>query len=468
MNAPVDTHAMEVAREAATAHATARAHAEAMVPVEARRATLSGMLELVRCEERALAEALTQDMGRGVAEAWTSELITVAGEAAHALKHVARWMKPERAPVPFQLRPARARIEWHPKGTALVIGAWNLPFGVSLCPAIAALAAGNSVVLKPSELAPASAAAMAQLLPRYLPDGSVAVVQGDATLTQALLERRWGHVFYTGGGSVGRLVAEAAGRTLSPVTLELGGKCPAYVHRSANVDVAARRIAWGKFMNAGQVCVAPDYALVDRSVASAFEAALKRAIARFYGGDPRASADYARIVNTAHFDRIAALTDASRGCVIEGGGRKRDERYIAPTIVADVAPDDALMREEIFGPVLPLLSVNGPDDALRAIAELPAPLAAYPFARDKSVVARFERECRTGAVVANDVTVNHAVPSLPFGGVGGSGYGTYHGVHGFRTFSYPKAILRRGTGSDPALRYPPYTQRKLRWLKRLG
>ena len=435
---------------------------------EARRAALESLRSLFRANETRMAEALHADMGRSAAEAWTAELTTLDGEIGHALKHLGAWTKHARAGVPLKLWPARASIRYEPKGAVLVIGAWNLPFAVTLAPAVAAIAAGNSVVCKPSELAPQSARVMRELVERHCDPQVLQVVTGEVETTRALLSHRWDHVFFTGGGEVGKKVAVAAAEHGTPTTLELGGKCAAYVHKSADIAVAAKRIAWGKFMNAGQVCIAPDYAIVDRHVQPAFEDALTEAVEHFYGEDPAAAADYARIVNERHFDRIVAMMDASPGRTVLGGTHDRETRYIAPTVVSEPAPDSPLGTEEVFGPVLPLFGVDDEHEALARIATLPSPLAVYPFAKDKRVLALFEDKCRAGAVVSNDVVVNHAVRSLPFGGVGASGHGVYHGIHGFRTFSHAKAVLRRGTGSDPALRYPPYTASKLKWLRRLG
>ena len=435
----------------------------------ARRMALETMRDMVDSFEADMAGALQADMGRGAAEAWTSELTTLVGEIDHALSNLKSWMKPEKARVPVKLWPAKASIRYEPKGTALVIGAWNLPFAVTLAPAVAAIAAGNSVVCKPSELAPASAKLMAELVERHFDWTVLQVLPGDAETTKALLEHRWGHVFFTGSARVGRQVAMAAASTGSPVTLELGGKCAAYVHASADLEVAARRITWGKFMNAGQVCIAPDYAIVDEGVYDAFVRLVNEAVGEFYGPNARLSEDYARIVNERHFERLSTLTKETDGIIaIDSGEAMADELYFPPTVVSSVSRRDALMSEEIFGPILPVVASTGADDALNLIASLPEPLAIYPFARDSDVLGKFEDTGRAGAVVSNDVVVNHAVRSLPFGGVGASGHGTYHGVHGFRTFSHSKAVLRRGTRSDPALRYPPYTASKLKWLKRLG
>ncbi|MGB7409026.1 MAG: aldehyde dehydrogenase family protein [Pontixanthobacter sp.] len=310
--------------------------------------------------------------------------------------------------------------------------------------------------------------ALARLIPRYMPDSVMQIVEGGVSAVESLLATTWDHIFYTGSGPIGRKVALAAAEHMTPVTLELGGKCPAYVHESANVKIAARRIVWGKFMNAGQVCISPDYVLVDCKVQDEFEQDAIAAITKFYGEEPSESADFARIINRRHFDRITSLKVSAGGRLVAGGETDPESLYIAPTVIADPAPESALLHDEIFGPVLPIVGVGDDAEALSFILERGAPLAAYPFAKDKVVLERFERECRTGAVVSNDVIVNHAVRSLPFGGIGPSGYGTYHGIHGFRTFSHAKAILRRGTGSDPDLRYPPYDNKKMRWLRRLG
>ena len=303
---------------------------------EARRDALVAFAEITARHEADMADALHRDMGRGAAEAWTSELTTLSGEIDHALANLKNWMKPERASVPVKMWPAKASIRHEPKGTALVIGAWNLPFAVTLTPAVASLAAGNSTVCKPSELAPASAQLMAKLVTANFDPAVLQVVEGDATTTQSLLEHRWGHVFYTGSEGIGRKVAVAAADQGSPVTLELGGKCPAYVHASADIDVAAKRVVWAKFMNAGQVCIAPDYVIVDKVIQSEFEEACVKAIGDLYGDQPKQSSDFARIINERHFRRLEDLLQTTTGRIIAGGECIAEERYIAPTILSDL------------------------------------------------------------------------------------------------------------------------------------
>jgi aldehyde dehydrogenase (NAD+) len=342
-----------------------------------------------------------------------------------------------------------------------------LPVPVLLGPALAAIAAGNAVVMKPSEIAAATAALIAELVPHYLDGDAILVVEGGVAETTALLDRPWGHIFYTGNGSVGRIVAMAAARHLTPVTLELGGKSPAYVHSDADLKVTARRLAWAKWMNAGQVCVAPDYVLAHRDIANGLVEAVGQALDEFFGADPATSPDYGRIVSTRHHDRLTGYLGGHGGQVVRGGDHHRATRYIAPTIVRDPDPASALMNEEIFGPVMPVLTVDGPDAAIAFVAARPKPLVMHVFGKDGAVADRFEGEVLSGALLVNDAIVSHRNPELPFGGVGDSGYGAYHGRAGFETFSHRKAVLRRPTFLDAAMRYPPYTAKRLAALRRL-
>ena len=432
-----------------------------------RQAQLRALDLMLAEQERAILDALRQDLGKGEGESLSSELIFVRGEIRHALKHLRRWAAPERVRTPVHLQPARSRIRREPLGVVLVIGAWNLPIPVLLGPAIAALAAGNAVVLKPSELAAATSALIAREVPRYLDRDTVAVVEGGAEVTATLLEQDIDKIFFTGGERVGRIVAEAAGQRVIPVTLELGGKSPAILLPDADLEVSARRLAWAKWMNAGQVCVAPDYVLAPEAKVDELVAALTRSLARFYGADPAASPDYARIVNDAHYDRLVATLAGSGGRVVHGGGADRTTRYIAPTIV--VAPNlgSRLMREEIFGPILPIVPVRDAEEAVAFVNARPRPLVVHAFGRDRRALDRIERTTSSGAFLVNDATISHSVPDLPFGGVGASGYGSYHGRAGFDTFSHARAIFRRSTLFDSALRYPPYTPARIRLVRRM-
>ncbi len=427
---------------------------------------LEALEALVLEREDELCEALRQDLGKSRFEAWLGELGVLRAELRHTRKHLAEWVRPERVPVPFPLQPARAEVVREPLGVVLIIAPWNYPVQLALAPLIGALAAGNCAVVKPSEIAPASSAVLAEWLPRYLDPDAVRVVQGGVPETQALLAQRWDHVFYTGNGRVGRIVMKAAAEHLTPVTLELGGKSPCFVLRDADLRTAARRIAWGKFFNAGQTCVAPDYLLVDRAVEQPLLDALGEAIHRFYGERPRQSPDYARIVNERHFDRLVGLLQGS-GQVVFGGEYDRDARYIAPTVLREVPEDAPVMQEEIFGPILPVLTYGELSEAIERVRRGEEPLALYVFGRSPGEVDRVLSETRSGGACVNDVVVHLSVPDLPFGGVGESGMGAYHGRASFETFSHRRSVLRKGTRLDPPLRYPPYDERTLRWVKKL-
>jgi aldehyde dehydrogenase (NAD+) len=437
-------------------------------PLAWRRRQLEALRQLLVEREAELLLALHHDLGKSSIEGWMTELRHVTNEIGVIQRHLDRWARPERVGVRAILRPGRASIVPQPLGVVLVIAPWNYPVHLLLLPMAYALAAGNTVVGKPSEMSPATSAALARWVPGYLDQDAVAIVEGDAAVATELLAQRWDHIFYTGNGRTGRLVMEAAARNLTPVTLELGGKSPVIVDRSANVEVAARRVAWGKFLNAGQTCVAPDYVLVDRTVESLFVGALTGALHTFYGDDPQSSPDYGRIVNERHWDRLHALLDQARsGQVVIGGEGDRAGRYLAPTVLRDVTWDDPVMGEEIFGPVLPVLAVDSTAEAIAAITTHDRPLALYVFAEDQAVVDRVVAETSSGGVGVNATLMQLGVPDLPFGGVGESGMGAYHGKAGFDTFTHRKAVFQRPARPDPAITYPPYTRLKQRVLRRV-
>jgi aldehyde dehydrogenase (NAD+) len=430
-------------------------------------AQLKGMIRFCKEAEGEIAAALKADLGKSLAESLTTEVVMVVGEAEHALKNLKKWTAPEKVPTPFVVQPGHSLIAREPLGVVLIIGAWNLPIAVCLAPLVAALAAGNAILLKPSEMAAATSKLMAEVLPKYLDPEAVRIVEGGADVTQALLNERWDHIFYTGGGIVGRKIAVAAAQNLTPVTLELGGKNPAYIHKSADLKVTARRMVWAKWMNAGQVCVSPDYALVDTEIVEAFTEQLKAAIKQFYGSDPLKSADYARIISDKHFTRIKELIEGSGGQVLIKGDIDAASRGIGPTVILNPKADSAIMSDEIFGPVLPILTVSGPEDAALRMSRLAIPLVVHTFAQDKEVTAQMQGLTRSGAYIVNDAVINHSVRGLPFGGQGESGMGVYHGRHGFETFTHRRAILNRPTMLDNDLRYPPYTDAKLKQLRML-
>ncbi|MFJ8145669.1 aldehyde dehydrogenase family protein [Streptomyces sp. NPDC096048] len=411
-------------------------------PVEWRTAQLHRLRALLTENGPELEAALHADLGKSAAEAQRTEIGFTVREIDHTLEHLAEWLRPESAPVPAHLgADATAWTQYDPLGVVLVIAPWNYPAQLLLAPVVGALAAGNAVVAKPSELAPATSAALARLLPRYLDTEAVAVVEGGVPETTALLAERFDHIFYTGNGTVGRIVMRAAAEHLTPVTLELGGKSPAFVDRDADLDVVAARLAGGKFLNAGQTCVAPDYVLTDPETAAALEPALVRAVEGLYGADPARSAEYARIVNERHFDRLTGLLDSGR--VVVGGGSDRAEKYIAPTVLADVAPGAPVMREEIFGPILPIVTVPGLDEAIDFVNDRDKPLALYVFSESDSTRERFAAETSSGGLGHGLPLAHLTVSDLPFGGVGESGMGNYHGRYSIETFSHRKAVLKK-------------------------
>jgi len=433
-------------------------------PLDWRRAQLKALRALLTERESELLDALAVDLGKPRLEAWATDIGFVINEIDHVLKHLRRWTKPARVSSPLATKPSKARVVREPLGLVLIIAPWNYPVQLSLSPLVGAIAAGNVAVLKPSEVAPATSAALARLVPEYLDPDAVAVVEGAVPETQALLAQRWDHIFYTGNGRVGRVVMEAATPHLTPVTLELGGKSPAIIDASANLEVAARRIAWGKFLNAGQTCIAPDYVLVARGLEDRFVELLRRCVFDFYGQDPKTSPDFARIVNGAHFDRLVNLLDSGTPAV--GGEHDSATRYIAPTVLRDVTPESPAMQEEIFGPILPVLPVADVEEAIAFVNSREKPLALYVFADDSSVVSTVIEGTSSGGACVNATLFHVAVAELPFGGVGESGMGAYHGKASFDVLSHAKSVLKRGTRPDPALAYPPYTERKEKLMRR--
>ena len=421
---------------------------------------------LKQLQEPALA-ALAADLGKPGLEAGF-EVLAVQGELKHARRHLRRWMAPQRRPVDLSLLPANAWVQSEPLGCVLIIGPWNYPLQLCLRPLVTALAAGNTVVIKPSELAPHSAALLSQAVAEHFDPTVVQVVEGDASTAQTLLQERFDHILFTGGERVGRLVMAAAAEQLTPVTLELGGKSPAVVLADADLEVTARRLAWGRSLNAGQTCIAPDHLLVEQSRRDALVAAIGTSLQRFYGDDPLQSPDLGRIINDQQYQRLSRLLEQARerGQVLHGGRCDAQQRRIEPTLLAVEDDDDPLMQEELFGPLLPVLAVPDLNAAIRSIQRRAKPLAVYLFSHSRQAAAEVERRTSSGALVINDVVVQAMSCDLPFGGVGGSGFGRYHGHAGFQCFSNERSLLRRGFRFDLPLRYPPYAD-KLALARRL-
>jgi aldehyde dehydrogenase (NAD+) len=428
-------------------------------PAEWRERQLIALQTMMKDRAEAFYAALWTDLRRNRVDADWTDVKYLASEVDYALAHLRTWMRPQRVRTPLVMAPSHAEVRFDPLGVGLIIGTWNYPVMLTLSPLIAAISGGNAAVIKPSEVAPASADAIAGFLPEYLDREAFSVVLGAVPETTALLECQWDHIFFTGGTAVARIVMTAAAKHLTPVVLELGGKSPTIVHSSANLRVAARRIAQGRWGNAGQTCTAPDYVLTFREVLEPFLEQLKAAVFEFYGGDPRKSPDYGRIVSDRHFDRLVALLES--GTAYLGGQHDRADRYIAPTVLVNVSPEAPVMGEEIFGPILPVLEVKSVPDVIDFINARPSPLGLYVFAEDHSVVKQILDSTTSGAAAVNECTVHPIIHDFPFGGVGHSGIGRYHGDWGFRAYTNPRGILRHSARIDPCVRYPPYIRHQL-------
>jgi aldehyde dehydrogenase (NAD+) len=438
-------------------------------PLAWRRQQLDRVEQLLETAAPRILEALAADLDRPAVEA-TFELSGLRQELGHTRRHLPRWMRPRRRRLPLWAWPGQGAVRAEPLGCVLIIGAWNYPFELCLHPLLHALAAGNAAVVKPSEQAPASAALLAELLSSHFPPEVVQVACGDGALASRLLEEeRFDHILYTGGERVGRLVMAAAARHLTPVTLELGGRNPLIVLGDADLAITARRVVWGKCLNAGQTCLAPNHLLVMAGVRQALVAAIAEQIQRLYGDDPLVSPDLGRLVGVSRFEHLVALLAGARerGQLLLGGRSNAAERKIEPTLVAVEDPcTDPLMQEELFGPILPVLMVNDLEDALLQVRRSPRPLALYLFGGGQTERERVLAGTSSGSFVANDVVVQGGMASLPFGGVGPSGMGAYHGEAGFLAFSHQRSVISRPLRPDPPLRYPPYAG-KLGLIRRL-
>ncbi|WP_369244024.1 aldehyde dehydrogenase family protein [Streptomyces sp. R41] len=414
-------------------------------PVGWRTNQLRRLREMLTSHGEDLAAALHADLGKSSTEAFRTEIDFTVREIDHTLEHLDGWLRPESAPVPAHLGDdATAWTRYDPLGVVLVIAPWNYPLQLLLTPMLGALAAGNAVVAKPSDLAPATSAVVARLLPQYLDTDAVAVLEGGIPETTALLAERFDHIFYTGNGTVGRIVMRAAAEHLTPVALELGGKSPAFVDRDADLAVVADRLARGKFLNAGQTCVAPDYVLTDPETARALESELAQAVEALFGAEPQQSTEFGRIVNERHFDRLSSLLGSGR--TVTGGGSHRATKYIAPTVLADVDPTSPVMQEEIFGPILPIVTVADLDEAIGFINDRDKPLALYVFTESDTTRERIAAETSSGGLGFGLPLAHLTVSDLPFGGVGESGMGSYHGRYSIETFSHRKAVLAKPLG----------------------
>ena len=420
----------------------------------------AGILE----HEGEILAALKKDLNKSAFEAYATEVGIVIEEINHVGKRLKNWSKPRRVRTPLSRFPSSGFIYPEPYGVSLIIAPWNYPFQLLISPLVGSIAAGNCTVLKPSEFSAATTAIIKKLIAGRFEGEYIKVVEGGAATSKALTSEAFDYIFFTGSVSVGQLVMEAASKHLTPVTLELGGKSPTIVDREANLKIAARRIVWGKFLNAGQTCVAPDYLLVHRDVRDALLAEMKNVITEFYGSNPAESPDYPRIIGPKHFDRLVSLLES--GKIVTGGQYDRTRLYLAPTILTGVSPEDPVMKEEIFGPILPVLEYDDLDSVIRFINGRPKPLALYVFSENARVQKRFVRDVSYGGGCINDTIMHVASPYLPFGGVGSSGMGSYHGRSSFELFTHMKSVSRKTTKFDLPISFPPYGNR-VRILKRL-
>jgi aldehyde dehydrogenase (NAD+) len=436
-------------------------------PMEWRQEQLDGLVRMLKMEGSRFEAALAADLGKPALEGFAADIGSVATEIAAMRKHAPKYAKPRKVRLPVASMPGKGYIIPEPLGVALVVAPWNYPIQLLLLPVAAAIAAGNAVIAKPSEIAPETSKALAELIPRYVDPEAIAVIEGDVAVATDLLEQRFDHIFYTGSTDVGRIVYQAAARHLTPCTLELGGKSPVLVDDSANIEVTARRLAWGKWLNAGQTCVAPDYVLVTEKNRDTLVDGMQQAFAEFAdGGGTLDNVDYTSIVTDRHAGRLAALLEDHGGTVAFGGEVDVDAKHVEPTVIVDPDVDAKLMQEEIFGPILPVITVESMSEAVEFVNDREKPLALYVFAEDGEKADELIEQTTAGGTCVNHVIQHLLPPDLPFGGVGESGTGRYHGRSGFDTFSNLRSVLKKPTKIDPKLLYPPYTPRKEKLIRR--
>ncbi|KAK9508215.1 hypothetical protein O3M35_007928 [Rhynocoris fuscipes] len=438
-------------------------------PYEFRKEQLLKLRKMLVDNGPKLANALNDDLRKCKMEAFLTEIGLLVNEIDDAVANLRSWMKPESAKKNLMTMFDDVKIYNDPKGVILVMGSWNYPLNITLTPTVGAIAAGNCVVMKPSELAPATAQLLNELVPKYLDQECFPVVLGGPEEVSELLKEKFDHIMYTGSTRVGKIIYAAAQKHLTPVTLEMGGKSPLYLDKNVNMDYAVKRILWGKIVNAGQTCIAPDYILCSKEVEQIFVEAAKKVLVTWLGDDSAKSPDYCRIINDNHFKRLSNLLKNSEIAV--GGKLDANDRFISPTILVNVKPEHPIMQEEIFGPILPILNVDSPYDAIKFINARPRPLTMYVFTKSKELCDLFLNNTISGSVCINDTILQYGVNALPFGGVGDSGIGSIHGKHSFDTFSHKKSCLSKNFNPlEEALagaRYPPYSDKKLNFMQLL-
>jgi aldehyde dehydrogenase (NAD+) len=432
--------------------------------VKFRKEQLTLLKNLVSTHEADFIEALKKDLRKHEFEAYATEIGFVLIELKKAISNVEKWAKPRTVPTPLFHFNGSSFVQPEPYGVTLLISPWNYPFQLLFAPLVGAMAAGNTAVLKPSEFAPATSAMIAKVISENFVPEYIACIEGGIPESKALLEEKFDYIFFTGGTNVGRIVYQAAAKHLTPVTLELGGKSPCIVDRDTNISLTAKRIVWGKFVNAGQTCIAPDYVLVDKSVKNQLVAKIIEYVKKSYGDDAQRSEHYPRIINQQHLKRVAAYIED--GDILFGGKVDESDNYIEPTLLENVSEDAKVMTDEIFGPILPIIEYDNLNEAIAFINKRPKPLALYIFSKDDKKVQKVLSETSAGGVTVNDTLLHIANPHLPFGGVGESGIGAYHGQLSFDVFSHMKSVLRRTFLVDDPVRYAPY-KLKISWLRRL-
>ncbi|MDZ8066153.1 MAG: aldehyde dehydrogenase [Nostoc sp. DedQUE08] len=424
---------------------------------------LKNLKQAIIEHEQSIVEALQADLHKPEVETYLTE-ISVIKDIDYAIKHLQNWSKPQKAAVSWDFFSYSAKIYPEPLGVVLIIGPWNYPFQLIISPLIGAIAAGNCAIIKPSEIASHTSDVIAKIIAKHFDPAYLAVIEGGVEASQKLLAEKFDHIFFTGGTAVGKIIMAAAAKYLTPVTLELGGKSPCIVDTDINIEHTVRRITWGKFINAGQTCIAPDYLLVNKTIKKDLIDGLEKSLKEFYGDNPANSPDYARIISEKHFERLVSFL--KDGKVVIGGENQPSERYIAPTLIDNVSLEDSVMQEEIFGPILPIIEYTDIAEAIALINSRPKPLALYLFSQDKNLQKRVLQETSSGGVCINDTVMQVGVSSLPFGGVGDSGIGNYHGKASFDTFSHQKSVLQNSFWLDLKWRYAPY-QGKLPLIKKL-
>lgn len=426
---------------------------------------LKKLMQVLKANENLLNEALYKDFKKSAFETYETELAILYSEIKLAIRQLKTWSKTKRVNTGLSNFPGKSFIVQEPLGNVLVIGAWNYPYQLSILPAVSALAAGNTAIIKPSELALHSSRAMAEIINKNFDEDLLHVIEGGVEIASALLKLPFNAIFYTGGEAVGKIIMRAAADHLIPVTLELGGKSPTIIDADASLKMAAKRIVWGKFLNGGQTCVAPDYLLVHQSIKAELIREIEKQIKQIHGENPMFSEAFTRIINPRHYQRLLKLIDKDK--IVIGGNTCENELYIEPTVMDNIGFDDQIMQEEIFGPLLPIITYENLDWAIAQIKKRPKPLALYLFSNSVRVQQKVLQEVSFGGGAINDVIMQLANAKLPFGGIGNSGMGNYHGKYGFMTFTHQKSIIKKTNWFEPWFKYPPYTKGKLNLIRKI-